>query len=89
MGDVIKKNGKKERFNEKKLKGSVQKAAISAGIEVEEKAVTDVSDEAIDFFKNKSETKTDEIKMKLLKDLDEIKPSVSDAWRRFDAKYKD
>lgn len=94
MGDiltkVIKKKGNIEAFNQDKIKGSLQKAAIDAGYTIEEKEgiieeVLKNLDKAINKDKD-VDTKT--IRVCLLTELDRCEPYLAKSWRRFDNKYK-
>jgi len=87
---VIKSNGKKEDFSMAKLRGSIERAVISAGHSLENKkdAVDRIVKEVIADFKGKADVRSTELREKVLKKLDKIERSASDAWEKFDQKYK-
>ncbi len=90
MSEVIKRDGSREAFSEKKVRQSIEKAAKEAGIERDRtrQIVTDASQEAIQLSKSSPATPTQTIREKILVRLDSIEPSVSSAWRSYDSKRK-
>ncbi len=90
MTKVIKRKGSIESYDQDKIKGSLQKAAIDAGYTVEEKE--DIINEVFTNI-NKKLDKGDEIKSEtiracLLTELERCEPYMAKSWRRFDKKYK-
>ncbi|MBD3203845.1 hypothetical protein GF327_06095 [Candidatus Woesearchaeota archaeon] len=88
--DVIKANGKREKFNETKLKKSVKKAMVDAGKQVNKNAVEKVVKEV---KKKKRESKdnrisTAEIRNIVVRKLSNVSPKTKLAWQRFERKYK-
>lgn len=87
---VIKKDGSKQDFDQGKIRNAISMAAQEAGIgedkknEIIEKVLSAVSG----IMEGKEEITTTEIKTKVLMELDNIEPSVSDAWRKYDREKK-
>lgn len=90
LGDVKKRKGRKEPFDEKKMKGSIQKATIDAGYTLEEKK--DIINEVFLNINKKlddeKEISTETIRMCLLTELDKCEPYIAKSVRRFDSRYK-
>lgn len=87
---VVKRDGKTEAFDIKKVRRSIQKAVLDSGGDPDEmrghigRIAKDVADAAT---KEKSiETKA--IKKMVLAEFDRMDPSVSKSWRVFDHKFK-
>jgi transcriptional repressor NrdR len=90
MTDVIKRKGIKEPFNPDKIKGSLQKATINAGYNLEEKneIINEVFLNINKKLDNEKEINTETIRMCLLTELDKCEPYIAKSVRRFDSKYK-
>jgi transcriptional regulator NrdR family protein len=90
MTVVIKRNNKKERFDEKKIKRSIDAAAKEADLpEARRKSLMDrVAVEIIEYAKNEKEVRAIELREKILAKLDKIEPSVANSWRDFDRESK-
>jgi len=86
--EVIKKDGSKEPFSAEKIMNSIDAAAEDAKLshELGDAIIEEVSDTVIEFAKAKESVTTTEIKDKILAELDRLAPSVSAAWRAYDAK---
>jgi transcriptional repressor NrdR len=91
MTMVRKNSGNKEPFDEDKIKRSIQKAAIDAGVTLEDVSteVADITDMITQIAREKKEINSHAIKDHVLKELDKSKPPVAESWRKFDEKYKD
>ena len=89
MVNVIKRNGRKEKFSAEKIRNSVRKAVIDAGFKVEakKKLIDNVSKETIDWAKE-GDVKTKEIKECILYQLSKESPAVAKSWKKFDKRYK-
>ena len=81
---VIKKDGTKEPFDAEKIEASIKGAALDAGISEEQinKVVEQVLGVVTELAEGKEEIATEEIKEKILSELDTLEPSVSEAWRK-------
>lgn len=90
MPTVIKRDGNKELFDPGKVRRSIEKAAIDAGLELKRRKdiIEKVAKGAIRSAKEKGEITTGALREQILKQLDTVEQRVSDAWRRFDGKYK-
>ena len=88
--EIKKKDGRKEAFDEKKLRRSIQKAVIDAGATVEEKkeVIEKVVKETIETIGEKGEVSTQALRDTVLGALDKVDSAISAAWRSFDKKYK-
>jgi transcriptional regulator NrdR family protein len=87
MTDVIKKDGRKERFDEEKLKASIMAAAREAGVMNRrwvKDVIENVSASAIAFSRGKKEVEAKKLREMILSDLDKLDRKISDAWRDFD-----
>ncbi|OPY24160.1 MAG: transcriptional regulator NrdR [Methanobacterium sp. PtaU1.Bin097] len=90
MTVVRKRSGDKEPFDEVKLKRSIQKAGIDAGYTLDDISdeVDEITGKILEMANQKIEINSDAIRDHILVELDETKPSIAEAWRRFDEKYK-
>lgn len=88
--EVIKKDGTKEPFDAEKLRRSIAVAVQQANLSEERKneIVEQVAAAAIQLAATKEQIPTSELKAKILSDLDQIEPSVSAAWRKYDQEKK-
>ena len=87
MTDVIKKDGRRERFDEEKLKASIIAAAREAGMmnrKWVEDIIENVSASAITFSRGKKEVEAKTLREMILGDLDKLEKKIADAWRDFD-----
>jgi transcriptional regulator NrdR family protein len=87
MTDVIKKDGRRERFDEEKLKASIMAAAREAGVMNRrwvKDVIENVSASAIAFSRGKKEVEAKKLREMILSDLDKLDRKISDAWRDFD-----
>lgn len=85
---VIKKDGREEPFDEEKLRQSIRVNAIDATLaEAEEKTnnlVSQISTAIIQSVQGKEKITVDELREKILSELDKIAPKVAKTWREFD-----
>jgi transcriptional regulator NrdR family protein len=90
MIDVIKRDGNREAFSEKKVRASIEAAALEAGIPPGRigQLVNDASREPLDLAKGTAPVETRTIREKILARLNVLEPSVSDAWLAFDRRNK-
>jgi transcriptional regulator NrdR family protein len=90
MTTVVKRDNKKERFDEKKIRHSIEAAAREA--KLPEGKVRRLADEAsrnmIDYAKKEKEIRSSTIRENILNRLDTSAPDVSRAWRDFDRRTK-
>jgi len=84
--EVIKKDGAKEPFDPEKIRNSIAMAAQEAGLTEERKneVVEQVANTVIQLAEGKEEITTNEIKEKILSELDQVEPSVSAAWKKYE-----
>lgn len=87
---VIKRDGSKQPFDAEKIKRSISLATVEAGLEEQRKneVVEQVFAAAVALTEAKEEIATSEIREKILGDLDQLEPSVSAAWRKYDQEKK-
>ena len=90
MTVVIKRNSRKEKFDEKKIKRSIDAAAKEADIpEARRKGLVErVAVEMIEYAKKEKEVRALDLREKILARLDSIEPSVANSWRDFDRESK-
>ncbi len=85
---VIKKDGTEEPFDVEKLKQSIRINAIDATLtEAEErinKLVEEVSAKIIKLIDEEEKISAEEIKEKILGELDNVAPNIAETWRKFD-----
>ena len=84
--EVIKKDGRREPFDGDKIRRSIQAASRDAGLPEERiTVITDrIAESAIQFAADKDEVTTGELRERILTELNDVEPSVADAWRRHD-----
>ena len=90
MTTIIKRNRKKQKFDAKKLKKSIQQAFFDAGLSVSaNKAKIDkVVKAVVKEIKGKQKVTSKAIKKVVLKNLGKTKKTALSSWRKFDKKYK-
>ncbi len=83
---VIRRDGSKEPFDDNKIRRAIEAAAREAGLSPDRvtAVVNQVANVVLTFAAPREEITTLEIRGKILALLDELEPSVSAAWRRFD-----
>jgi len=88
--EVIKRDGRKEPFDAKKIKKSIANTAKEAGLSgtKKNKIVKQVATSAIQLAKGKNVIATSEIRGKILSELDRIAPTVSAVWRKDEEEKK-
>jgi len=86
MIEVIKRDGTRQPFSERKLRSSIENAAKEAEIPASrvKQVVSDAAREPLEMAKGTKPVETKAIREKVLSRLDAIEPSVSKAWRAFD-----
>ncbi|MDO8474467.1 MAG: ATP cone domain-containing protein [bacterium] len=89
---VIKKDGSKQPFDVEKIKRAIEGAAREAGLPEERisQVVREVSEAVISQTgarddSSEKEIASSEIKAMILNELDRVDPSVSAAWRTYEA----
>jgi transcriptional regulator NrdR family protein len=90
MIDVIKRDGSRQAFSEKKIRRSIEAAAKEAKIPGRriKQVVDDASREPLGLSKGTTPIEAKNIRDIILARLDTIEPSVSQAWRAFDRKRR-
>ncbi len=90
MTQVIKRGGKKEKFNpgkiENALKGAAKKAGFSRGRI--EKVVNEVGNAVINFYRKKNIVQTSAIRKSIVGRLDRNFKTVASAWRKQEKKKR-
>lgn len=88
--NVIKRNGLMEPFDERKLRGSIEKAMIDARLKIDELSddIDQIVDSTMRSLNNKQDVDISELRSSILEELEKRKPVAAAAWRSFDAKYK-
>jgi len=83
--EVIKRDGSKQPFYEDKIKSAIAAAARMAGLSEEKKdeIVEKVFAAVIGPISQKEVLATTEIEKIVLRELDEIAPEISNAWRKY------
>ncbi len=87
---VIKNSGKKERFDLEKVRNSISKAVIDAGLSADrmKNSIERVTKNVYAMAKSKATITTKEVRNRILSDFDKINKRVSNAWRKFEKKYQ-
>ncbi|MFH1714374.1 MAG: ATP cone domain-containing protein [Candidatus Nealsonbacteria bacterium] len=90
ISTVIKTNGQREPFDAEKIKKAISMASSGAGVSEERKneLVEEVTDSVIRIVDSRDEVTTSELRAKILGELDQLEPSVSAAWRKYDEENK-
>ena len=90
MTIVVKRDSKKERFDERKLRRSIEAAAREAKLPEERvmRIVREVSGNIIPSVKNEKEVRSTTIRESILNKLDLAAPDVSRSWRDYDRRTK-
>ena len=83
---VTKKDGTKVPFDIEKIKTGVAAASVESGLSEGESAslAQEISNAVVVSFEGSEEVTSDEIREKILSELDETRPSVSESWRKYE-----
>ena len=86
MTEVIKKDQRREAFDAEKFRRSIESAAKEAGLAEEKvREVTDkVANPIIEMAEKETEIESRVLRERALSELDNVEPSVSQAWRNYD-----
>ena len=89
--EVIKKDGTKEPFAAEKIKNAIRAAAARTELSDERKneVIGQVAAVVIQLADTKEEIATSELRKKILSELDNVEPSVSAAWKKYDQEQKE
>ena len=84
---VIKKDGSRQPFDAEKIKRAIEGAAREAGLEEDRvsQVTAEVSGAVIKKTGEREEIATSEIKSMIVSELDRVEPSVSTAWKAYEA----
>lgn len=90
MVKVRKRDGNCEDLDTKKLRRSIEKAALDAGLILDEKRskIGKLVKTIVDKAMQDGSIETKVIRRIILEDLDRFEPEISRSWRDFDKKYK-
>ena len=82
--EVIKRDGTKEPFDNGKIRRAIEGSAIGAGLTEERvsEVVNQVSGAVLQFAASKEEIATTELADKILGELENIEPTVAEAWKK-------
>jgi transcriptional regulator NrdR family protein len=90
MTIIVKRDGKKEKFEERKVERSIEAAAREAKLPEDRvrRLVEDVSKNIIGSARKDKEVRSASLREAVLEKLDITAPEVSRAWRDFDRRTK-
>jgi len=90
MTQVLKRNGRKQKFDEDKLKHSLEAAANEAGVPEDRcrALVKAVTREIADPVLKEKEVRSTYLRERILMTLDKAEPLVARAWRDYDRESK-
>lgn len=90
MIEVIKRDGTRQPFSERKLRSSIENAAKEAAVPASriKHVISEAVQEPLEWSKGKRAVETRVIRETVLTRLDTIEPKVSEAWRGFDQTKK-
>jgi transcriptional regulator NrdR family protein len=90
MTTIVKRDSKRERFEESKIKRSIEAAARDARLPEDrvKRLAEGASRNIIQFARNEKEIRTATIREIVLDKLDLTAPEVSKAWRDYDRRTK-
>ena len=82
---VVKRDDRREDFDDKKLRRAIEKAAERANIDKDKvKEITDrVAKDVRDNFKDRDDVKSDDIRKRVLDRLDSEERKIADSFRNF------
>jgi transcriptional repressor NrdR len=86
MTDVIKRNGKKERFKPQKLRKSIENAVSDAGFSMTDqmRTIEHATQDAENLARNRNEISSEEIRNEVVNDLESDAPEVAQSWRNYE-----
>ncbi|MGZ7210105.1 MAG: ATP cone domain-containing protein [Methanobacterium sp.] len=89
MTDVIKRNGKKEPFNARKVRKSVENAISDAGFTMTQKmdAIEHATGDVENMAQSRNEIKTQEIRNEVVNDLEGDAPEAAQSWRNYEKQH--
>lgn len=87
---VNKRKGFQEEFQSEKLKKSIEKAAIEAGVSENEvfQIVEEISSYVFESVNDLTTVDTESLRSLILSELDKKYPAVAEAWRNYDRTVK-
>ena len=90
MTQVRKRNGRRQKFDENKLKHSVEAAANEAGVPEDRcrALVKAVTKEISDSVRKEKEVRSTYLRERILSALDKNEPIVARSWRDYDRESK-
>jgi transcriptional regulator NrdR family protein len=90
MVEVIKRKGIREKFDSEKIRKSIKKAFVDAGLSLKENKenIEYMTKNIVLLAKEKTEITSKKIRDTILRGLDTNKKKVSGAWRKFEQRYK-
>jgi len=88
MGEVLKRDGRREIFREEKIRKAVDSAAREANVKDARRneIVEQVSKTVLNSVSGMDEIETNEIRETVLRELRSLEPSVHEAWEMYDRK---
>jgi transcriptional regulator NrdR family protein len=93
MTDVIKLNGKKERFSEEKVKNSIESAIKDAGLNInaKKKLIDNTLNDVNELVGDKKEVTAEDIRRVIIDDFEQDwegdQVPVARAWRNYELKH--
>jgi transcriptional regulator NrdR family protein len=90
MTHVIKKKGIKEPFNADKIRKSIKKSFVDAGLSIKENKenIEYIIKNLVLMAKDKTEISTKAIRDTIIQSLTKNKKRASESWKKFERKYK-
>ncbi len=85
LKEVLKKGGKREKFEPEKIKIAIASAVEKTDFSFEKKKeiLEKVFQKVMEFLKDKKEIATVEIEAKILLELDKVAPEAAKIWREY------
>lgn len=90
MTDVIKRNGKREPFNVRKVRKSVENAISDAGFTLTDKmgAIEHATGDVESLAQNRDKIKSQEIRNEVINDLESEVPEAAQAWKNYEKQHR-
>ena len=84
VSNVTKRDGSTEPFDAQKIRSSIEKAAVGAGVGEAraQELMANVANFVLGKLEGMEEVSSSQIKEMILSELDTAEPSVSEAWRK-------
>ncbi len=90
MTEVVKRDGGKQEFDLARVRRSIKKATLDAGLKIEDhkKEIEELTNKVKKMAEENDVISTSQIRKKILHNARTVNEKLLDSWERFENKYK-